>query len=120
MKQKKYFQKKPACLKIVFFLVCLLTGYAGTAQTITGKVVDEQGIPVIGATIVEKGTNNGTTTNVSGEFSITDVPKNAKLVISSVGFEKQEIKLNGKSEFTITLKKKTNQLDETVIRAYGT
>jgi TonB-linked SusC/RagA family outer membrane protein len=120
MKQKKYFQKKPACLKILFFLVCLLTGYAGTAQTITGKVVDEQGIPVIGATVVEKGTNNGTTTNVSGEFSITDVPKNAKLVISSVGFEKQEIKLSGKSEFTITLKKKTNQLDETVIRAYGT
>lgn len=120
MKYKKYCKHFSTYRKILFFLVCWLTGYTATAQTISGKVIDDQGSPIIGATVIIKGSNNGTTTNQQGEFSINNTSKNESLIVSSVGYKKQEIKLDNKSYLTITLKKQTNQLDETVIRAYGT
>jgi len=87
---------------------------------IKGKITNEQGEALAGATIVVKGTNKGTATNENGEFIIEDVEPNATLIISSVGYQTQEIRLNGKTTVYVQLKMLVGNLDETVVIAYGT
>jgi TonB-dependent starch-binding outer membrane protein SusC len=84
---------------------------------IKGRVVDEQGQPVI-ASVVIKGTNRGTTTNEMGEFSLKAVDDNAIIVFSGVGIELLEVAINGKATFDITVKTLVKSLDETVIKGY--
>ncbi|MBC6698283.1 TonB-dependent receptor [Hymenobacter puniceus] len=67
-----------------------LTAY-GQAQTLSGQVLDAAGRPVIGATVVEKGTNNGTATDNAGRFSLSSRAANPRLVISSIGYTTQEV-----------------------------
>ena len=78
---------------------------------ITGKVIDDQGEGVIGANVMEKGTTNGTITNMDGEFSL-EVPNKATLQISYIGFNTQEIPVNGQKSFTIRMTEDTQSLDE--------
>lgn len=87
-------------------------------KTVTGTVVDENGLPVIGANIVEKGTANGTITDIDGRFSIS-VGKNAVLVVSFIGFNVQDVPVEGKSNLTIALKEDTQALEEVVVVGYG-
>jgi TonB-dependent SusC/RagA subfamily outer membrane receptor len=90
-----------------------------TKITVTGTVSDSDG-PVIGASVLEKGQSaNGTVTNADGEFSLSVEP-NATLVISYLGYATQEIAVNGKTSFTITMSEQTNLLDEVVVVGYGT
>lgn len=86
---------------------------------ITGKVIDDQGEGVIGANVMEKGTTNGTITNMDGEFSL-EVPNKATLQISYIGFNTQEIPVNGQKTFTIRMTEDTQSLDEVVVVGYGT
>ncbi len=86
---------------------------------ITGKVIDDQGEGVIGANVMEKGTTNGTITNMDGEFSL-EVPNKATLQISYLGFNTQEIPVNGQKTFTIRMTEDTQSLDEVVVVGYGT
>ena len=86
---------------------------------ITGKVIDDQGEGVIGANVMEKGTTNGTITNMDGEFSL-EVPNKATLQISYIGFNTQEIPVNGQKSFTIRMTEDTQSLDEVVVVGYGT
>ena len=88
-------------------------------QSISGTVKDEEGIPLPGATILVKGTTNGTVTDLEGKFSI-DVNENAILQISYVGYILQEVPVAGKSVFDIQLKPDATQLDELVVIGYGT
>lgn len=88
-------------------------------RKITGLVKDEKGEPVIGANIIEKGTSNGKTTDLNGSFSI-DVGPNASLIVSYVGFDRQEIKIGNRSELSIILAEDTKGLDEVVVVGYGT
>lgn len=88
--------------------------------SVSGKVLNEKGASLPGVTISVKGTTNGTITNEEGIFVLQDVGREATLLISSIGFEKKEIKLKGETYITIILKPQANQLDETVIMAYGT
>lgn len=88
-------------------------------KTITGKIVDASGEPVIGANIVEKGTTNGTITDLDGKFSL-EVPEGALLVISYIGYVEQEAKVGSQSVLNITLKEDTHALDEVVVVGYGT
>ncbi len=89
-------------------------------KSITGKVTDEEDIPLIGATIQVKGTSVGTSTNVDGEFNL-DVPDDATiLVISYIGYTKQEISINDQSVIIVSLQKSTSILDEIVVVGYGT
>ncbi|MBL7697794.1 MAG: TonB-dependent receptor [Chitinophagaceae bacterium] len=85
-----------------------------------GKIVDEDGQPVQGATISVKGDNKATATNTQGEFVLRDVSDNAVLIISSIGFETQEVSVGGRSLISLQLKKSTNRLDEVQVVAYGT
>lgn len=86
-------------------------------KTIKGRVVDNNGDPVIGASVLVKGTTRGTITDVDGNFSI-DVAKGEKLVISYIGFVNQEI-LPDKSNLAIVLQEDTEVLDEVVVLGYG-
>lgn len=86
---------------------------------ITGKVIDNQGEGVIGANVMEKGTTNGTITNMDGEFSL-EVPIKATLQISYIGFNTQEIPVNGQKTFTVRMTEDTQSLDEVVVVGYGT
>ena len=88
-------------------------------KTITGTVVDETGLPVIGANVVQKGTTNGIITDIDGRFSL-DVPEGATLEISYIGYLTQTIPVGSKSSFQITLREDTQKLDEVVVVGFGT
>jgi TonB-linked SusC/RagA family outer membrane protein len=87
---------------------------------IRGQILDEDGQPVQGATVSVKGDSKATATNMQGEFVLHDVNDNAVLIVSSIGFENQEISLAGRKSINLRLKKSTNRLDEVQVVAYGT
>lgn len=89
-------------------------------KTITGTINDSEGVPIIGATIVEKGNpSHGTVTDIDGNFTLTNVPNNGILVISYVGMSTQEINVLDRLSFTMTLQDDTVGLDEVVVVGYG-
>ena len=87
-------------------------------KKITGTVVDAQG-PVIGASVMEKGTTNGTVTDFDGTFTL-NVNPGATIVISYIGYETQEIKVGNQSNINITLSEDDAVLEEVVVVGYGT
>ncbi len=90
-------------------------------KTITGHVVDENGEPVIGASIIVKeNPTQGTVTDVEGNFTLTNVSENATLEISYVGMGKQSIPLDGRISLEITMAEDVEILDEVVVIGYGT
>ncbi len=88
-------------------------------KAITGKIIDEQGEPIIGVNIVEKGTSNGTVTDVDGNFSLT-AASNSVIQITYIGYLTQEISIDGRNSFNIKLMEDTRALDEVVVIGYGT
>ena len=105
--------------RIIFFLGLLFVSIVTMAQTkVTGSVTDDQGDPVIGASIKVVGTNTGTITNTDGEFSLTVPNQNSKLEISYIGMASQT--LRAQSNMRIQLRSLNNELDEVMVVAYGT
>lgn len=88
-------------------------------RTISGVVVDESRTPIIGANVMVKGTTNGTITDMDGKFSL-NVPENALLEISYIGYLTQTIKIGTQNTVAISLKEDTQRLDEVVVIGYGT
>ena len=86
-------------------------------KKITGTVVDAQG-PVIGASVVEKGTTNGTVTDFDGNFSL-NVKEGATIVVSFIGYETQEIKVGNRDNIEITMRDDNAVLEEVVVVGYG-
>jgi len=86
--------------------------------SISGKITDENGEGLPGATILEKGTTNGTTTNIDGTFQLSS-PENAVLIISFVGYQTQEIAVNNRSVIDVQLTVDAEQLEEVVVIGYG-
>lgn len=116
MKNTNYYMK----LLGLLFLLCLMPLFAFSQNiTVKGIVKDATGEPVIGASVIEKGTTNGITSDIDGNFTLT-TPRNATLVISFVGYQSQEIALNGRTFLTVTLQDNTKLLDEVVVIGYGT
>lgn len=93
-------------------------GQQGTPIKVSGVITDEQGEPIIGATVAIKGTTKGTMTDADGRFFL-DANTQSALSISYVGFLPQEIKVGNKSEFKITLKEDSKLLEEVVVVGYG-
>ena len=88
--------------------------------TVKGKIVDEKGESLIGATVQQKGTTNGVITDADGNFSLT-VPSDASLVVSFVGYLTQEVIVGGKADFgIITLDSDIKELEQVVVIGYGT
>lgn len=88
-------------------------------RQVTGIVRDSRGEPIIGANVVVKGTTQGTITDIDGNFSIADVPDNATLQVSYIGFNTKEIALKGKTDVIVALNEDTQVLDEVVVIGYG-
>ncbi len=86
---------------------------------IKGTVMDRDGTPLPGASIVEKGTTNGTQSDFDGNFSIEVANSNATLVVSYIGFASKEIPVNGQSNLSVTLEESAAGLDEVVVVGYG-
>lgn len=105
------------------FYISLLLWMGGTMvgfsqqTTVSGNVTDENGLPLPGATVIEQGTNNGTTTDFDGNFSI-NVQQNGTLVISYVGYANQELVVGDSTSFDIQMQS-DNQLSEVVVTALG-
>ena len=108
--------------KLILFVLCAFSSVMLLAQPITVKgtvIGSEDGLPIIGAYVLEKGTNNGTSTDIDGNFVIS-VPKTATLVVSSVGYLTHEVPVQGRAIIQVSLAPETVNLDEVMVVAYGT
>lgn len=103
-------------------LLCVLftqTTFSQT-KTITGKVTDDKGIPVQGATVVAKGSKAGTSTNANGAFSL-NVPENTyALTVTSIGYTEQDVSILNQTTVTVSLVSTTQSLNDVVVIGYGT
>lgn len=88
-------------------------------KKVTGKVVDANGEPVIGATVIENGTSNGTVTDFDGNFSL-NIPEGKLLTISYIGYKSQSMKAISNKIMNVILKEDSGLLDEVVVVGYGT
>jgi TonB-dependent starch-binding outer membrane protein SusC len=107
---------------VSFTLLCVLftqTAFSQT-KTISGKVTDDKGASVQGATVTVKGTKVGASTAADGSFTITAPTSATTLVISSVGFSEQEVAIAGQSSITVALVPTQANLNEVVVIGYGT
>ena len=89
-------------------------------RSVTGVVVDSEGVPLPGATIIEQGTDNGTTTDFDGNFSIQLENDDAILIISFVGYGDQSIDVSNGDSFNVSLSPEEGSLEEIIITGYGT
>lgn len=90
----------------------------GQPKKITGVVQDAQGVPVIGANVIEKGTTNGVITDLEGRFALDAAPE-ATLQVSYIGYATRNIRVGGASVFTVVLQEDTEKLEEVVVTALG-
>lgn len=95
------------------------TSAVGQAISIKGKVADKAGEPIIGASVLVQGTSNGAVTDLDGVFTLTNVPTNAMLKVSYIGYKPESLAVNGRKSLIITLQEDTEVLDEVVIVGYG-
>ncbi len=95
-----------------------LSAYAQNV-VVRGMVKDNEGETLVGASVLQKGTTNGTTTDINGEFSLS-VPGNSSLVISYIGYQTATVGVNGRSSVNVALKPEASMLDEVVAIGYGT
>ena len=138
--KKRYFLKRGGCLAIATMLSAgsfpgfaksgtdldqfnsvateLNNGVNQQTKRVTGTVVDETGLPIIGANVVQKGTTNGIITDIDGRFSL-DIPDNAILEISYIGYLSQSIPIGNKTTVEVTLREDTQNLDEVIVVGYG-
>jgi TonB-linked SusC/RagA family outer membrane protein len=109
--------------KMLLFVAVLLLGAGAQAQQkvhVTGIVNDDKGNPAANASVTVRGSKTGTTTDASGAFAI-DVPSlKSVLVISNTGFESQELPVGTKTNFNVSLKVSTSNLNEVVVVGYAT
>lgn len=105
--------------RLLIFLFSVSIGLGLYAQkTITGTVVDNSNHPVPGVSILEKGTLNGSITQVDGKYSVV-VSENATLVYSFIGFATQEIEVGNRTTVNVTMQSEFTDLDEIVVIGYG-
>jgi len=102
------------CLSILF--LCFLTITAFAQKNVTGTVKDASGNPIPGVSILEKGTQNGTSTNADGRFSLT-VKDGAKLIIKSIGLVTQEV--SAAANLNIVMNDDTKSLSEVIVTGFG-
>lgn len=108
-------------LRMMVCLIGMLLPMCMFAQQITvqGVVKDQTGETVIGASVMEKGTTNGTITGIDGDFSL-NMSSNGTLVVSFVGYKTQEVQVKGQKQLQVVLSEDAEMLDEVVVIGYGT
>ena len=130
MKKKQILSLKNLKHFITFCLIFILSGtgfcmanepatFEQQGRTITGVVKDVDG-PIIGVNVLVKGTTNGAITDINGQFTIANVPANAILQVSYIGYLSQEVNTTNQSRFEITINEDVAALEEVVVVGYGT
>ena len=104
---------------LVLGLVLLAGQLLAQTRQVSGRVTDATGNPVPNASVTIKGTNQGTTTNADGTFTLT-VPTSSRLVISAVGLAVQDVTVAGRTDFNFTLSQEDRSMQEVVVVGYGT
>ena len=117
MKDLRFHLNRKLWVTAVMLLTVMLPALAQKV-TVRGNVVDETGEVLIGASIMEKGTTNGTATDFDGNFELS-VSANATLTISYVGFASQDVPVGGRSFINVVLSENDNMLDDVVVIGYG-
>ncbi len=106
-------------ITLLLLLSGTLLGHTASAQIqVSGKITDETGSPVLGATILEEGTTNGTASDASGNYQIT-VSEGATLVYSFIGYETQRKVVGNQSRIDVVMKEDVEQLEDVVVTALG-
>ena len=108
--------------KLVLSLVAVLAvSFMALAQNkqVSGTVTDSHGVPVVGATVMVDGTNQGTTTGADGKFAVS-APANGSLTVSFIGFAEQTVAIAGKTTFEVVLSEDTTNIEDVVVVAFGT
>ena len=108
----------PICIFMFFFLFTPFI-YSQSRKQITGSVQDVLGNPLIGVSILETGTSNGTITDMNGAYSLNVSSANATLKFSYIGYEEQQIKIQGRNVINVKMNEETSNLDEVVVVGYG-
>ncbi|MFV8226047.1 SusC/RagA family TonB-linked outer membrane protein [Christiangramia aquimixticola] len=103
----------------LLFIGALISFGMAEAQTVSGTITDESG-PLPGATVAVKGTNNGTTTDFDGNYTLNNVPEDGVLIYSFIGYVTQEIGVNGRSVINVNMESDASELEEVVLIGYGT
>ncbi len=101
----------------------LTTGFSSVQQdggTVKGRIIDASGEPIIGATVMVKGTSSGTVTDIDGAFTISNVGKGQELMITYVGYQAKTIRIEGQNDLNIQLTEDVAMLNEVVAVGYGT
>ena len=111
--------KKQLMLTVTLLCYSLIGWAQSQFGNLSGTVTDESGMPLVGVSVVIKGTNKGVATDFDGKYSLTDVPRGAVLQFSSVGYQTTDVKANN-SQLNIKLAEATQNLDEVVVVGYGT
>lgn len=116
----RFFWQEKSILRFLTIICCLMISIYASAQSqnISGKVIDQNGEAIIGASVVISGTSNGTITDMEGKFTLHNVPKKGNLEIRFVGYVSQTMPL-GKTTFNITLEENKQALEEVVVVGYG-
>ncbi|MDB5248864.1 MAG: SusC/RagA family TonB-linked outer membrane protein, partial [Segetibacter sp.] len=123
---KRHLMTEKRCIgfpRLTKFLTAffLLISFGTFAQdiTVSGTITGDTGTPLSGVSVSVKGTTRGTSTNNEGKFTLL-APSNGTLVISSVGYTNQEIKVGGKSDISVSLVSANRELEQVVVIGYGT
>ncbi len=109
---------KKNVLKRFLFLVLMLSGSVLLAQTVTGTVTESSG-PLPGVNVLVKGTQNGTTTDFNGKYTLNNISNGAVIIFSYLGYKTQEVTYSGTSPINIVLKAESEALNEVVVIGYG-
>ena len=117
-------RSKNLCKRVGMLLLAAVVSLVTSAQvwaqqTITGTIVDQTGEPVMGATVLVKGTTNGSTTDLDGRYSIPNVSPNQVLAVSFIGYASQEIPVGNRTVIDITLLEDSELLEDVVVVGYG-
>ncbi len=118
------------CLPLKTYLLCFLltlgllcvpfTSKAQESRSISGKVSDSEGQPIVGAAVVIKGTTIGTTTDFDGNYNLANVPSDATLLFSCLGYNEEEIAVNGQSTLNVSMLESLEMLGDIVVVGFGT
>ena len=112
-----------SCLRIVYAIICFmwmpLTAYSQNNVIVRGVVLDSDSLPVIGASVMVKGTSQGVPTDLDGNYVI-EMPADAILEFSCIGYATVQEKVNGRSQINVVLTEDSNYLESVVVVGYGT
>src|SRR5690625_1526713 len=108
-------------IRFIFFFICIgcflaniqansLYENLNPIQELSGKIIDQEGEPLIGVNIMIKGTEKGVSTDYDGYFKLEDVEEDAVLIVSYIGFQTQEVEVNGRSYLEIRSEEHTSEL----------